>query len=140
MTPILILTALALMCTCGANITRRCTRLSWIPDSLLSASCANDKGALLDASIDLNDCIGFETTQRSLICGFAVTLLSNIAADLFLRHGYTATCRSCALNPNTHIVCCDCGDVPPNSGLTCINFNQFVCSIPFSKVHSFIVR
>jgi len=58
----LVVTVLALIC--GANITM------WIPNSQLSASCADDKGVLISTSIDLNDCIGFDRSRRSLICGY----------------------------------------------------------------------
>ena len=74
MYPILIrsLVAIALAVTCAANISKRCTgmELFKFDPSALFANCQTDKSEINPSSIDLNTCIGFDETERSLRCGY----------------------------------------------------------------------
>jgi hypothetical protein len=79
MYPILIrsLVTIALAVLCAANISNRCTgmELFKFDPSALFANCQNDKGEINPSFIDLNTCIGFDETERTLRCGYLFHLV-----------------------------------------------------------------
>jgi hypothetical protein len=63
----LVIAALALRSE--ANISRRCTQPIFSP-SILSAQCTDDSGVQKKSFVDLNNCIGFDSTESKLRCGY----------------------------------------------------------------------
>ena len=66
----LVTTALALTCVANTSVTSGCTEVGLDFDSIMSGICQDDKGVKWHTLIDLNTCVGFDASGKTLRCGY----------------------------------------------------------------------